>query len=137
MPYHAPDFHAFQIYRGERNVALADAHVPRGGASCLCTERHVLDVFLCFRSIAENVTSRWQTLMYHAEERLKLVMASMNWFKTAEQVSAANKGMYHNHPREHEDVNSQITGNPAVEGKTFSSRFSTRLMPTHNAHPDF
>ena len=40
------------------------------------------------RSIAENVTTRWQQLMYHAEERLKLVMASMNWYKTAEQVRA-------------------------------------------------
>ena len=43
------------------------------------------------RSIAENVTARWQQLMYHAEERLKLVMASMNWFKTAEQVSLWHK----------------------------------------------
>ncbi len=39
------------------------------------------------RSIAENVTARWQQLMYNAEERMKLIMASMNWFKTAEQVS--------------------------------------------------
>lgn len=38
------------------------------------------------RSIAENITQRWQQLMLHAEERMKLVMASMNWFKTAEQV---------------------------------------------------
>lgn len=37
-------------------------------------------------NIAENVTTRWQQLMFHAEERMKLVMASMNWFKTAEQV---------------------------------------------------
>lgn len=39
------------------------------------------------RAIAENVTLAWQQLMYHAEERHKLVMASMNWYKTAEQVS--------------------------------------------------
>ncbi|XP_048253877.1 triple functional domain protein-like isoform X2 [Haliotis rufescens] len=38
------------------------------------------------RAIAENVTLAWQQLMYHAEERHKLVMASMNWYKTAEQV---------------------------------------------------
>jgi hypothetical protein len=36
--------------------------------------------------IVESITSRWQQLMFRAEERLKLVMASMNWFKTAEQV---------------------------------------------------
>ncbi|KAJ8320623.1 hypothetical protein KUTeg_002210 [Tegillarca granosa] len=38
------------------------------------------------RAIAENVTIAWQQLMYHTEERHKLVMASMNWYKTAEQV---------------------------------------------------
>ncbi|CAH1789675.1 unnamed protein product [Owenia fusiformis] len=38
------------------------------------------------RTIAENVSNKWQILMYHAEERHKLAMASMNWFKTAEQV---------------------------------------------------
>ncbi|XP_052080801.1 triple functional domain protein-like isoform X2 [Mytilus californianus] len=38
------------------------------------------------RAIAENVTFAWQQLMYHTEERHKLVMASMNWYKTAEQV---------------------------------------------------
>jgi PIN domain nuclease of toxin-antitoxin system len=38
------------------------------------------------QQIVESITSRWQQLMFRAEERLKLVMASMNWFKTAEQV---------------------------------------------------
>lgn len=37
-------------------------------------------------SIGENVTARWQQLIFLAEERMKLIMASMNWFKTAEQV---------------------------------------------------
>ena len=39
------------------------------------------------RSIGETVSAKWQQLMFHAEERMKLVMASTNWFKTAEQVS--------------------------------------------------
>ncbi|XP_029657628.1 kalirin isoform X4 [Octopus sinensis] len=38
------------------------------------------------RVIAENMNLVWQQLMYHAEERHKLVMASMTWYKTAEQV---------------------------------------------------
>ena len=38
------------------------------------------------RSIGETVSAKWQQLMFHAEERMKLVMASTNWFKTAEQV---------------------------------------------------
>jgi len=39
------------------------------------------------RSIGETISAKWQQLMFHAEERMKLVMASTNWFKTAEQVS--------------------------------------------------
>jgi len=38
------------------------------------------------RHLAEKVSDKWQRLMYHAEERHKLVMASNNWFKTADQV---------------------------------------------------
>ncbi|KAL3855027.1 hypothetical protein ACJMK2_014257 [Sinanodonta woodiana] len=38
------------------------------------------------RAIVENVRLAWQQLRYHAEERHKLVMASMTWYKTAEQV---------------------------------------------------
>jgi len=42
------------------------------------------------RSIGETVSAKWQQLMFHAEERMKLVMASTNWFKTAEQVCAVH-----------------------------------------------
>lgn len=38
------------------------------------------------RAMAETITGRWQQLMFKAEERMKLVMASNHWFKTAEQV---------------------------------------------------
>lgn len=39
------------------------------------------------REIAEEVTKRWQQLVTCAEERHKLVTASINFYKTAEQVS--------------------------------------------------
>lgn len=39
------------------------------------------------RDISEEVTKRWQQLVTCAEERHKLVTASLNFFKTAEQVS--------------------------------------------------
>lgn len=38
------------------------------------------------RDIAEEVTKKWQQLVTCAEERHKLVTASMNFYKTAEQV---------------------------------------------------
>jgi len=39
------------------------------------------------REIAEEVTKRWQQLVTCAEERHKLVNNSINFYKTAEQVS--------------------------------------------------
>lgn len=44
---------------------------------------------LCYhvrREISEEVTERWQRLVTCAEERHKLVTASLNFYKTAEQV---------------------------------------------------
>lgn len=38
------------------------------------------------RQLGETISQRWSQLMFHVEERMKLVMASTNWFKTAEQV---------------------------------------------------
>ena len=43
------------------------------------------------RAIAENVTLEWQQLRNHVEERHKLVMASMTWYKYAEQVISIRK----------------------------------------------
>ena len=43
------------------------------------------------RATAECITTRWQQLMFRAEERMKLVMASNHWFKTAEQVSQSSE----------------------------------------------
>ena len=42
------------------------------------------------REIADGVTSRWQQLVTRAEERHKLVTASLNFYKTAEQVKIIN-----------------------------------------------
>merc|ERR1711860_105049 len=38
------------------------------------------------KDIADGVTGRWQQLVTRAEERHKLVTASLNFYKTAEQV---------------------------------------------------
>jgi hypothetical protein len=50
--------------------------------------------------VAENVTTRWQQLMFHTEERMKLVMASMNWFKTAEQVCSVLESLEREYRRD-------------------------------------
>jgi len=41
------------------------------------------------REVADGVTARWQGLVTRAEERHKLVTASLNFYKTAEQVRKA------------------------------------------------
>jgi triple functional domain protein len=46
------------------------------------------------REIAEEVTKRWQQLVTCAEERHKLVTASINFYKTAEQVSNVSEQDY-------------------------------------------
>lgn len=38
------------------------------------------------RAVSEEVSDRWQRLVTCAEERHKLVTASLNFYKTAEQV---------------------------------------------------
>lgn len=40
------------------------------------------------KEMAVEVTKRWQQLVTCAEERHKLVTASLNFYKTAEQVNA-------------------------------------------------
>ena len=45
-------------------------------------------IFAQVRAQAELITTRWQELMLRTEERMKLVVAAHQWFKTAEQVRA-------------------------------------------------
>lgn len=46
------------------------------------------------QTISDEVTKRWQQLVTYAEERHKLVTASLNFYKTAEQVSKLTSFCY-------------------------------------------
>ncbi|KAL5006006.1 hypothetical protein ScPMuIL_017164 [Solemya velum] len=78
------------------------------------------------RAIAENVTLAWQQLMYHAEERHKLVMASMNWYKTAEQVWSVLESLDRDYKRD-EDWCSTERANT-----TDRPSFLVQLINKHN-----
>ncbi|KAK6165753.1 hypothetical protein SNE40_022615 [Patella caerulea] len=78
------------------------------------------------RAIAENVTLAWQQLMYHAEERHKLVMASMNWYKTAEQVWSVLESLDRDYKRD-EDWCSSDKSNTSDK-----SSFLIQLINKHN-----
>ena len=55
------------------------------------------------REIADGVTSRWQQLVTRAEERHKLVTASLNFYKTAEQVCSVLDSLEREYKREDVD----------------------------------
>ncbi|XP_025096323.1 triple functional domain protein-like isoform X1 [Pomacea canaliculata] len=78
------------------------------------------------RAIAENVTLAWQQLMYHAEERQKLVMASTNWYKTAEQVWSVLEALDRDYKRDEDWCSSDksASGNRAA--------FLVQLINKHN-----
>lgn len=52
------------------------------------------------RTIAAEVSNRWQQLMSHAEDRHKLVMASLSFFKTADQVYSVLDSLEREYQRE-------------------------------------
>lgn len=52
------------------------------------------------REIAEEVTKRWQQLVTCAEERHKLLTASVNFYKTAEQVCSVLESLEREYKRD-------------------------------------
>ncbi|GFR68366.1 triple functional domain protein-like isoform X7 [Elysia marginata] len=81
------------------------------------------------RAIAENVTLAWQQLMYHAEERQKLVMASTNWYKTAEQVWSVLESLDREYKRDEDWCNSEKAGTANIQAK---AAYLVQLINKHN-----
>ncbi|BFZ15658.1 hypothetical protein BsWGS_18696 [Bradybaena similaris] len=81
------------------------------------------------RAIAENVTLAWQQLMYHAEERQKLVMASTNWYKTAEQVWSVLESLDRDYKRDEDWCNSEKAGTTNTQAK---AAYLVQLINKHN-----
>merc|ERR1719357_2520101 len=69
------------------------------------------------KEIADNVTNRWQNLVTRAEERHKLVTASLNFYKTAEQVCSVLDSLEREYKREDVDWSS-LEGGGAATGAT-------------------
>uniref|UniRef100_A0AAR5PYU8 Non-specific serine/threonine protein kinase n=1 Tax=Dendroctonus ponderosae TaxID=77166 RepID=A0AAR5PYU8_DENPD len=71
------------------------------------------------RDISEEVTKRWQQLVTCAEERHKLVTASLNFYKTAEQVCSVLDSLEREYRR---DEDWCATGQPNVDKATAISQ---------------
>lgn len=67
-----------------------------------------------YREISEEVTERWQRLVTCAEERHKLVTASLNFYKTAEQVCSVLDSLEREYRRD-EDWCGSTAAPPADE----------------------
>ncbi|WAR10964.1 TRIO-like protein [Mya arenaria] len=78
------------------------------------------------RAIAENVTLAWNQLRNHSEERHKLVMASMTWYKTAEQVWSVLESLDRDYKRDEDWCGTERT---AVADKP---SFMVQLINKHN-----
>ncbi|XP_018907690.2 triple functional domain protein isoform X1 [Bemisia tabaci] len=73
-------------------------------AETLITNNHYDPGFI--RETAESVTKQWQQLVTSAEERHKLVMASLNFYKTAEQVCSVLDSLEREYKRDEDWCNS-------------------------------
>ena len=66
----------------QRTIQAA-IHVTQNAEMLIQSKHYNVELI---RSIADNIDCRWRQLMCDTEECQKLVTASINWFKTAEQV---------------------------------------------------
>nr|XP_024216575.1 triple functional domain protein isoform X4 [Halyomorpha halys] len=84
------------------------------------------------REVAEEVTKRWQGLVTCAEERHKLVTASLNFYKTAEQVCSVLDSLEREYKREEDwcGGGSGTTNGNATNGGT-SANSMAQLVAKH------
>lgn len=76
----------FELCEGAIKVARENAmKMTRRAEAFMAQNQQSLEV-RDVRTLSESLSHRWRMLMDHAEERHKFIMASTNWFKTAEQV---------------------------------------------------
>ncbi|XP_040567429.1 triple functional domain protein isoform X3 [Lepeophtheirus salmonis] len=71
------------------------------------------------KDIADRVTSRWQQLVTQAEERHKLVTASLNFYKTAEQVCSVLDSLEREYKRDDDWLSRHSTPSSEKDRVTF------------------
>ncbi|XP_046409767.1 kalirin isoform X2 [Neodiprion fabricii] len=88
VPENLQDAEQLRLEHEQFQVAIEKTHTSavqvKHRADALVSANHYDPKSI--RDVAEDVTKRWQQLVTCAEERHKLVTASINFYKTAEQV---------------------------------------------------
>jgi triple functional domain protein len=82
------------------------------------------------KEIADGVTGRWQDLVTRAEERHKLVTASLNFYKTAEQVCSVLDSLEREYRRD-DDWLSRAGGQQAQQDKIDKVTLISQLINKH------
>ncbi|XP_046401247.1 triple functional domain protein [Ischnura elegans] len=89
------------------------------------------------RDIAEEVTKRWQQLVTCAEERHKLVTASLNFYKTAEQVCSVLDSLEREYKRDEDWCGGgELAGNATGGGGSGGERGGNMVAQLINKHQE-
>uniref|UniRef100_A0A8C3SSC7 non-specific serine/threonine protein kinase n=1 Tax=Chelydra serpentina TaxID=8475 RepID=A0A8C3SSC7_CHESE len=86
--------HAIEVYKKTHQSAL---QVQQKAEAMLQANHYDMDMI---RDCAEKVASHWQQLMLKMEDRLKLVNASVAFYKTSEQVCSVLESLEQEYKRE-------------------------------------
>ncbi|XP_043287262.1 kalirin isoform X2 [Venturia canescens] len=121
VPEHLADAEQLRLEHEQFQVAIEKTHTSavqvKHRADALVSANHYDPKSI--REVAEDVTKRWQQLVTCAEERHKLVTASINFYKTAEQVRSVLDSLEREYRRDEDWCSSGEKGTqvPTLVGK--------------------
>ncbi|XP_076248755.1 trio Rho guanine nucleotide exchange factor isoform X3 [Calliopsis andreniformis] len=121
VPENLQDAEQLRLEHEQFQVAIEKTHTSavqvKHRADALVSANHYDPKSI--REVAEDVTKRWQQLVTCAEERHKLVTASINFYKTAEQVRSVLDSLEREYKRDEDWCSSgeKATQVPTLVGK--------------------
>ncbi|XP_060832863.1 triple functional domain protein isoform X3 [Bombus pascuorum] len=121
VPENLQDAEQLRLEHEQFQVAIEKTHTSavqvKHRADALVSANHYDPKSI--REVAEDVTKRWQQLVTCAEERHKLVTASINFYKTAEQVRSVLDSLEREYKRDEDWCASgeKATQVPTLVGK--------------------
>ncbi|XP_023289652.1 LOW QUALITY PROTEIN: triple functional domain protein [Orussus abietinus] len=121
VPENLQDAEQLRLEHEQFQVAIEKTHTSavqvKHRADALVSANHYDPKSI--RDVAEDVTKRWQQLVTCAEERHKLVTASINFYKTAEQVRSVLDSLEREYKRDEDWCASGEKGGqvPTLVGK--------------------